>query len=470
MTCATLHVTRVLTAFTVMLLAVSTLMASVEASGSSSLTLNLVATGLVDPLSVRQPPDGSDRLFVVEKIGRIRIIEHGVLLDQPFLDIQTTTISASPEQGMYDIAFHPDFATNGLLYVSHTERYLNGALVVWEYHVDPGNPNLADRTNRRPIIAIQRRAMFHNGGAIGFGPDGYLYIGVGEGRPYQYTWAPIVNLAQTTDNLDGKILRIDVDVPRDVDGVPVASYLIPQNPFGGPASREFAYRADMDMLRGEAFPEIWSYGLRNPWRLTFDPVTGDLYIPDVGEAEMEEINWQPAASRGGENYGWSVAEGTVCTDPGCVSFVSPVYAYSHEDGQCAVIGLGVSRTAAMPVLDGAFLFSDFCSGEISALDFRHGEWQVTPLLEATHYAPNRQVAGGGGDIAGNVYVTTCTCASTYDITPVTGPDRQTGAVWKVVPAPHSPASAPGITPVAFASSPIQRFRTTIRTKRRSAFR
>jgi hypothetical protein len=371
---------------------------------------------------------------------------------------------------MYDIAFHPRFATNGLVYVSHTERYLDGALVVWEYRLDPTNPYRADIQDRRPVIAVQRRAMFHNGGTIGFGPDGYLYVGVGEGRPYQYSWAPSVNLAQTLDNLDGKILRIDVNVPLDPDGEPVVSYLVPANPFGGPIAREYAYRADMDMRRGVNFPEIWSYGMRNPWRFAFDPVTGDLFLPDVGEFDMEEINWQPANGTGGENYGWDDAEGASCSGQGCAGFVAPVHAYPHDEVHCAVIGIGVSRAVSLPVLQGAFLFSDYCAGDVSALQMRSGTWRVSKLVEVNQYAPDRQVSGGGMDRYGNVYLTTCTCASTYDFTPATSAERETGAVWKLVPLPATPEPSPLATPIAAIPFPLADTRWTMPANRLVALR
>ncbi len=420
-------------------------------------TLELVSTDLVDPVSVRQPPGETDRLFVVEKIGRIRIIEHGILLDEPFLNIVSTTISASAEQGMYDIAFHPNCAKNGLVYVSHTERYLDGALVVWEYRLDSPHANTVNGRQRRPVIAIQRRAMFHNGGTIAFGPDGYLYVGVGEGRPYQRTWSPSFNYAQSLENLDGKILRIDVDVPLEPGGDPAASYLVPENPFGGPMSRRYAYRADMDMGRGENLSEIWAYGLRNPWHFAFDPVTGDLYLPDVGEFDMEEINWQPSTSAGGENYGW----GSTCTGESCDEFVAPVHAYPHDDTHCAVIGLGISHAVDLPTLRGAFLFSDFCAGDVWALTQRAGTWTSTSLLDVGQYAPERVVSGGGTDQAGKVYLTTCTCTSTFGITPVTGQARRTGAVWRFVPVPESPESSPIATPLAIVPFPPGHTRWTM---------
>lgn len=431
----------------------------------SSVALELVADELVDPVSVRQPPNNSGRLFIVEKIGRIRIFENGILLDEPFLNIVSTTISTSAEQGLYDIAFHPQFATNGLVYISHTERYLDGALVVWEYRLDAPNANKVNRLDRRPVIAIQRRAMFHNGGTIAFGPDGYLYLGVGEGRPYQNTWSPARSYAQSLDNLDGKLLRIDVAVPVAPDGDPAASYLVPENPFGGPTSRTYAYRADMDMGRGQPFPEIWAIGLRNPWHFVFDTVSGDLYLPDVGEFDMEEINWQSAASAGGENLGWDTAEGFDCGSFTCAGFVAPVHAYPHDTDHCAVIGLGVSHTVFLPMLEGAFLFSDFCAGEVEALSRRSDQWMASPVLVVSQYAPDRQVSGGGTDLEGNVYVTTCTCTPTFGITPVTGQERRTGAVWRLVPIDGSASTTQRPSPIAAIPSLVEETRTTIAADR-----
>jgi glucose/arabinose dehydrogenase len=411
--------------------------------------LELVTDGLVDPVSVRAPDDGTDRLFVAEKYGNVRIIEDGVLLEKPFIDLRHDTAWKNAEQGLYDIAFHPDFENNGLVYVSHTHSYLNGALVVWEYPVSPDDPNIADAKARRPVIAIQRRAGFHNGGTIEFGPDGYLYIGVGEGLPYGDPFTPNMKLSQSLESLDGKLLRIDVDVPRAPTGDAQASYLVPANPFGGPVSQEFAYRSDMDAMRGNTFASIWAMGLRNPWKFAFDPVTGDLFIPDVGERSTEEINHQPATSTGGENYGWSDMEGTTCAIDDCSSYTPPVYAYDHTDSRCAVIGIGVYRAAEIEGLDGGFLFADYCSGEIAALVAQGGQWARLDLGALQNVAEERFVAGGGSDVEGNVYVASCTCDGWRRSVHIDDDSRKTGAIWKVTSADgQTQATPPAATPIA----------------------
>ncbi|MGB3305107.1 MAG: PQQ-dependent sugar dehydrogenase [Thermomicrobiales bacterium] len=409
----------------------------------ANVKMRLVADGLADPVAVRAPNDGTGRIFVMEKIGRVRIIDHGKLLPKPFIDLTIDTVSNSSEQGLYDIAFHPDFVHNGLVYVSHTQNYMNGSLVVWEYKVSEDDPNYADRANRRPVLAVQRRVMFHNGGTIAFGPDGYLYVAIGDGRPYPPPFAAIEHWSQSLENLDGKLLRIDVNVPRTDAGKAKVAYLIPENPFGGPAERQYAFRADTDMNRGETFPEIWAKGLRNPWGFTFDPQTGDLYIPDVGNFDVEEIDVQRAGDAGGQDYGWDKMEGDKCTIKDCSDFTPPVYAYPHDDTHCSIIGLAVYRGAGIPSLNGAFLFSDFCAGDISALRNVDGAWQVDLVGNVSSAVEDRHISGGGNDAEGNVYVTTCTCSSNPRFGDPKSPSLTSGAVWQIVPDDESAA-----TPVA----------------------
>lgn len=386
--------------------------------------LEQVADGLIDPVAVRDPNDGSGRLFVVEKIGRVRIVRDGTLLERPFLDVTGTVTSAYTEQGLFDIAFHPDFRENGVFYVSLTHFIANGALAIFEYRVDPDDPDIADPASQRVILVVPRLVIFHNGGTIAFGPDGYLYIGIGDGAaPYDV----IRNHPADLTSFDGKILRIDVDRPAGVTGG--FTYGVPENPFGGPVVRNVAYH-DLRAEGREPWPEIWAYGLRNPWRFSFDPVTGDLWIPDVGQDRMEELNLQPAGSPGGENYGWSDWEGTTCRDEGgCpAGTVAPVLAYPHENGRCAITGIGVWRDAAHPAWAGSYLYGDYCTGEIWRLAPGDGGWDSTPIART-----EPGLSGGGAGSDGALYVTTCTCATDNRVANLDDPSLATGAVWRVVP-------------------------------------
>src|SRR5918998_877978 len=259
--------------------------AAVRDSGVFDFGLELVADGFDQPVQVVDPGDGSRRLFVVEQPGRIRIIHDGQVVPEPFLDI-TDLVGCCGERGLLGLAFHPDYAKTGDLFVNYTDH--NGDTVVARYQVSTADPNRADPASAETILAVDQPAANHNGGLLLFGPkDGHLYIGLGDGGGGNG------QNGQDLSTLLGKILRIDVkgtsaDAPY---GIP------PDNPF---------------VDQPEARPEIWVLGVRNPWRFSFDRVTGDLWIGDVGSATYEEVNYQPAASPGGENYGWDLMEGTVC--------------------------------------------------------------------------------------------------------------------------------------------------------------
>lgn len=343
-------------------------------SPGGSPTLVRVAEGLEFPLFVTAPV-GDSRVFVVEKAGRIRILDDGALLSDPFLDI-SDEVSGGSEQGLLSLAFHPDYADNGRFFVNFTNRA--GDTRVVEYRVS-ADPDRADPTPVRTVLAVPQPFSNHNGGLVAFGPDGMLYVGMGDGGS---GGDPRGN-GQDLSTLLGALLRLDVDggdlVPSD-------------NPFAGQPG-----------ARGE----IWAYGLRNPWRFSFDRQTGDLYIADVGQNQFEEVNAVEGPGRGA-NYGWNVTEGNDCFAPpdGCDTsgLTLPVTVYGHGDG-CSVTGGAVYRGSAVPDLQGLYFYSDFCNGFIRSFRFVDGEatderrW---PELEPA----GERISSFGEDAAGELYVTT----------------------------------------------------------------
>jgi glucose/arabinose dehydrogenase len=350
------------------------------------LSFQEVATGLTEPLLVTHA--GDSRLFVVEQIGRVRIVKNGVLLTTPFLNL-VGAVSEGFEQGLLGLAFHPDYATNGKFYVNFTN--LAGNTIVYEYHRSP-NPDRARGPARR-VIRIDQPYANHNGGHLVFGPEGYLYIATGDGGGP----ADPENLAQNLDSLHGKLLRIDVNGTS-----PGLEYRIPpDNPYVGGNGRD----------------EIWSYGLRNPWRWSFDRLTGDLWIGDVGESRREEINrlLDGASPPGrGVNFGWSVMEGSLCFNPetGCDRSGKhwPITTYPHENG-CSVTGGYVYRGSAHPVLAGGYLFGDFCSGRIWSLRAD----APSPAQKFQHAITDYRISSFGEDAAGELYLTDRTGGSVVRI-------------------------------------------------------
>jgi glucose/arabinose dehydrogenase len=304
------------------------------------LALEPVSSGFRQPLFVTAAPDGSGRLFVVEQGGTIRIAQNGQVLSQPFLDISSLVI-AGGERGLLGMAFHPRYAENGLLFVYYTARG-NGDNTVARYRVS-GDANRADPASARVLLSIADFASNHNAGMLAFGPDGYLYVGTGDGGGAN---DPQRN-GQNRAAFLGKMLRLDVD-----NGDP---YGIPRdNPFVG---------------QGGIRPEIWAVGLRNPWRYSFDRATGDLWIADVGQNAWEEINVQPAGSRGGENYGWSIMEGRHCLrgsscEQDGLTMPNAEYRNDGRSGDCSITGGYVYRGTSQPKLVGAYFLADFCSGRI----------------------------------------------------------------------------------------------------------
>lgn len=401
-------------------------------AGSQRFELVKVAGGFADPINVVAANDGRGRLFVVERVGRISIVKDGKVLQKPFLDISDDVLSAMLEQGLYDVAFHPNFAKNGKFYVHFAELMRNGDSVVVEYTVSDNDPNKANVDSAELILQIDQPWANHNGGELAFGPDGYLYIGSGDGG---WEGDPL-EAGLDLSTLLGKILRIDVDVPKDSR----RNYAIPKgNPF---AQKEGLVKLfdipekTFAKLHTEARPEIWAYGLRNPWKFSFDPKNGDMYIADVGQNHWEEVDLMPAGARG-LNFGWDRKMGTKCfpiDEPECADVgVLPVAEYPHEGGNCSVIGVGVYRGNRLGSLNGKYLFSDYCSGRIWATA-RDGErgWAMQKLLDT-----RLQVTGAGVDEQGELYLTSCNC--NYG-----GPgasENPPGALWRLVAAGQVPKGA-----------------------------
>lgn len=318
--------------------------------------------------------DGSDRLFVVEKEGRVSIIEEGRVLETPFLDITDVVDAGASERGLLSIAFDPNYAENGEFYVNYT-GHNNGETVIARYRVSE-DPYRADAGSARVILTIAQPAANHNGGQIQFGPDGMLFIGTGDGGRAGDPWDNAENL----DELLGKMLRIAVS-GQDVYAIPA------DNPF----------------LEQNARAEIWAYGLRNPWRFSFDRDTGDLYIADVGQGAWEEIDVVRAGDPGGQHFGWNTMEGNHCFEPpdNCDTEgkVLPVTEYGHDQG-CSVTGGYVYRGERYPSLAGTYFYGDYCSGRIFALrQNESGAWEDALALQS-----GRNIASFGEDERGELYL------------------------------------------------------------------
>ncbi|MEO8383355.1 MAG: PQQ-dependent sugar dehydrogenase [Acidobacteriota bacterium] len=337
------------------------------------LTFEPVATGLTDPVAITHA--GDSRLFITLQAGRILIRDGSQLLSTPFLDIRPI-VGSGGERGLLGLAFHPHYAENGFFFVNYTD--LSGNTVVARYHVSV-DPNRADPASRKQLLSIEQPFANHNGGELRFGPDGYLYIGMGDGG----SGGDPGNRAQNPGILLGKMLRIDVDA-----GDPYA--IPPSNPFVGVAGTR---------------PEIWALGLRNPWRFTFDRETGALWIADVGQGTWEEVNYQPRTSIGGENYGWRLMEGTHCFNPSSNcnpgNLVLPVLEYDHSGGACSVTGGFVYRGARYPLIEGSYLYGDYCTGTIWGAVRSDTSGLVTVRELAS---TNFQISAFGEDLNGELYV------------------------------------------------------------------
>jgi glucose/arabinose dehydrogenase len=338
------------------------------------IALKPAASGFRQPTYLANAQDGSGRAFVVEKKGQIKIIKDGNILPEPFIDVVSKVRSKGSEQGLFSIAFHPNYKENGRFFLNYTN--LDGDTIVSEYKVS-NNPDKADPDSERIVLKIEQPATNHNGGQLKFGPDGYLYIGMGDGGRGGDPWGN----AQNKKALLGKMLRIDVD-----SGEP---YEIPKN-------NPFAETKDVR-------EEIWAYGLRNPWRFSFDSSTGDMFIADVGQDDWEEIHFQPASSKGGENYGWDLMEGfhdfELPKGYDKNSLVMPVLEYGHDQG-CSVTGGYIYRGKMFPVLSGTYFFSDFCSGKIWGLRRNQKQdWDWTEFLDTT-----LMISSFGQDENGEIFV------------------------------------------------------------------
>lgn len=356
-------------------------------------TLQVVATGLTQPVHVTNAGDGSNRLFIVERAGIIKIVKNGALLPTPFVDISLLVGDGFLEQGLLSIAFHPAYETNGQVFLSYTD--LLGRNVLARYTVDPANPDRLNPDSGQILFTQLQPFVNHNGGHVAFGPDGYLYMGIGDGGAAN---DPAFN-GQNTQTLLGTIIRIDVNVP--------SGYAIPpSNPF---------------VDNSQAADEIWAFGLRNPWRFSFDRANGDLYIADVGQNQWEEVNVQRASSSGGENYGWNRYEGNhefqVEVFPPLTPYVFPQLEYNHSEG-CSVTGGDVYRGPTLATLTGAYVFGEYCEGTIWGMTESAGTWSKSVLIDS-----DLGISSFGVDEAGEIYVAHLGLA-------LAGP----GAVYKIVAA------------------------------------
>lgn len=359
----------------------------------AGIQLSLVAAGIPNLVDIEHA--GDSRLFLVDQAGRILVFDGTIVGTTAFLDISDLVLF-SGEQGLLGLAFHPSYQSNGYFYLNYVNNA--GETVIARYRVS-ANPNVADPGSASILLTQAQPFGNHKGGQLRFGPDGFLYIALGDGG----SGGDPQNNGQRLDTLLGKLLRIDVDS--------ATPYAIPAgNPFVGTAG---------------ARPEIWAYGLRNPWRFSFDRLTGDIFIADVGQGSWEEIDFEPAAS-GGRNYGWRRMEGTHCFTPSsnCSdgTLVLPILEYAHSLG-CSVTGGFRSRGTALSGHHGTYFFGDYCTGRIwGATANPDGSWSATQLLDTTH-----SIATFGEDASGNLYV------SHYD---------DLGQLYRIV---SSPSSVPRLT-------------------------
>jgi glucose/arabinose dehydrogenase len=343
-------------------------------TGGVTIKLEEIVGDLKSPVFLTHAGDKSNRMFVVEKKGTIAILRDGQRAATPFLDVSALITSGGSEQGLLGLAFHPDYASNRRFFVYYTAS--NGDNTLARYTVSD-NPDVADPASATVLFAQPDFAANHNGGMLAFGPDGYLYVGLGDGGG---GGDPQSN-GQKRSTLLGKLLRLDVSGDE---------------PYTIPADNPWPTGAD------GARPEIWAYGLRNPWRFSFDRATGDLYIGDVGQNAYEEIDFQPAGAAGGLNYGWSVREAQHCFRANtCESSgtVDPVAEYSHDQG-CSVTGGYVYRGAAFPSMVGLYIFGDYCSGTIWSLHHdAAGAWEQRKVLDS-----GMSISSFGEDEAGELYM------------------------------------------------------------------
>ncbi len=359
--------------------------------GQPTLTTTLFARGLSSPLDFQVPAGDRNRAFVVEQGGRIRIVRGGAVVGTPFLDV-SSKISTGGERGLLGLAFHPQYASNGRFYVNYTDR--SGDTHISEFRASPPAADAVDPATERELLFVRQPFANHNGGGLAFGNDGMLYAGLGDGGNAGDPQGNGQNLSTPL----GKLLRMNVDAGT---------------PFAVPSDNPFVARAG-------AFPAIWAYGLRNPWRFAFDRETGDLFLADVGQNAVEEVDFAAAPRRGGENYGWNIMEGTRCFQPasGCnqAGLTLPVLDYTHSEG-CSITGGVVYRGCRLPGYAGTYFYSDYCTAFIRSFRMQGGQavdrrdW--TAALGRGLNAPT----SFGRDDEGEVYIV-----------------DQDGEVYKVVPA------------------------------------
>lgn len=379
------------------LLVMGDTMSSLYAQGNDqtqlpTITLTRFLGGFDKPVHITHAGDGSQRLFVVEQEGLIRIVRNQTLLMKPFLDI-IARVGCCGERGLLSVAFPPGYSNKGYFYVNYTNN--DGNTVIARYRVT-SDSDVADPNSEEILLMIEQPFANHNGGQLAFGPDGYLYVGMGDGG----SGGDPQNNGQRTDTLLGKLLRIDVESGTKPYAIP------PTNPF----AQNRDYRS-----------EIWALGLRNPWRFSFDRQTGDLYIGDVGQGNYEEIDLQPHTSPGGENYGWRIMEGAHCFNSGSCSqsgLTLPIAEYDHSRG-CSVTGGFVYRGQQFPRLQGVYFYGDYCSGNFWGLRQTSANPQNGLLLDTSY-----SISTFGEDEAGEVYLTDY---GTGDIYRLTDPNPTSGA-------------------------------------------
>jgi glucose/arabinose dehydrogenase len=406
------------------------------AVAAPDVSLQTLATGLGGITSIVSA--GDNRLFLTIQTGRVVVWNGSQVLPAPFLDV-TNLVSCCGERGLLSIAFHPRYAENGLFFVDYTNRA--GNTVIARYRVSAADPNVADASSGVTLLTINQPFENHNGGELQFGPDGYLYVGMGDGGSAN---DPMCN-AQRDDTLLGKLLRIDVD--QNVNSSPFYG-IPPDNPF-----------------RPAGVPnEVWAKGLRNPWRFSFDRATGDLWIGDVGQDAREEVDVQPAGDPGGRNYGWKVMEGTICgaggmsgcpsAPPACgaAAYVRPVFEYDHSGGNCSITGGYVYRGAAMPSFAGKYFYGDYCSGRLFANDAL-----LTPRPTS--------LTTFGQDSAGELYLGTG-AGSFFRLAEVGAP-VVTATPTPTSPPPPTPTLAPPPVPTAIPPIVGIRMRPTPRVIERN---
>jgi len=338
-------------------------------------SLKSVVKGFTRPLYLTHANDQTERLFIIEQVGKIWIVQNGITEPTPFMDITDIVGSQANEQGLLSVAFHPNYVDNGRLFINYTDK--NGDTIIARYHVTD-DPNLVDIASAEILLTIPQPYGNHNGGHILFGPDGYLYVGMGDGGAAN---DPHDN-GQNLSTLLGKLLRLDVDNAQ---------------PYGVPSDNPFVSVED-------ARPEIWSYGWRNPWRIAFDTFTGDMYIADVGQNQYEELHVELAGTLGGQNYGWRLMEGNHCfnpksCDPETLEVILPLTEYSHAEG-CSITGGYVYRGEQFPNWDGIYLYGDYCTGTVWGVRQEpDGTWSMATLFDS-----GKTISSFGVDESGELYL------------------------------------------------------------------